>query len=332
LLHYKVLIITITAIAAVAVVIFSLISRALPVDKSPLPNTYTSKALMLINDQNSAGGTLSSMLSSSGLSSLASLAGVSTSGGATYSKLAVYLCTTNDFLDAVVKQFDLLHRYKIIKPDAKEPPKSPLAQSRKALKSHLKAEIDEDSGVLSIAFTDTDPAFAQKVAHFCAQWLNDRFDSLNLDQNKLQKQNLDKSITNTYKQIEDLENQSLQLGRSLETNSFGAVSLEQERLSLELEAQKQIYTQLRTQDEVLKVTIASTTPVFQILQQADKPDQKSGPSRGLICIIVTFAAFFISVFISFVLNAVTNVKNDSEAMAKLQGRAQGKTEWLGSGL
>jgi uncharacterized protein involved in exopolysaccharide biosynthesis len=67
--------------------------------------------------------------------------------------------------------------------------------------------------------------------------------------------------------------------------------------------------------------MASEKPVFQVLEKAEVPDQKSGPGRGMLCIIVTFAAFFFSVFLAFVLNAIENIKKDPEAMAKLKGAA-----------
>ena len=88
-------------------------------------------------------------------------------------------------------------------------------------------------------------------------------------------------------------------------------------LVLELEAQEQVYKQLKTQYELLKVEMASETPVFQILEHAEVPDRKSAPSRGMLCIIATFAAFFMSVFIAFALNAIENIKRDPEAMKKL---------------
>jgi uncharacterized protein involved in exopolysaccharide biosynthesis len=65
--------------------------------------------------------------------------------------------------------------------------------------------------------------------------------------------------------------------------------------------------------------MASEKPVFQVLELAEVPDQKSGPGRGMICIIVTFAAAFFSVFLAFVLNAIENIRKDPEAMAKLRG-------------
>ena len=41
----------------------------------------------------------------------------------------------------------------------------------------------------------------------------------------------------------------------------------------------------------------SEQPVFQIIERPEVPDMKSKPSLGKLCIVVTFAAFFISVFI-----------------------------------
>ena len=86
---------------------------------------------------------------------------------------------------------------------------------------------------------------------------------------------------------------------------------------MELKVQEEIYAQLKAQYEMLKVTMASEQPVFQILEYAEVPDQKSKPSRGMLCIIVTFAAFFVSVFLAFLLNAIKNIKNDPVAMEKL---------------
>ena len=86
---------------------------------------------------------------------------------------------------------------------------------------------------------------------------------------------------------------------------------------MELDAQRQVYKQLKTQYELLKIEMQSESPVFQVLERPEISDKKSEPSRGKLCIIVTFAAFFASVFAAFLLNAIENIKNDSEAMRKL---------------
>ena len=105
------LIILIVVLTMVFVVAYSVISLMLPPDKSFLSNEYTPRSLMLISDAKSSGGALSSMLSSSGLGGLASLAGISASSGQTYSSLAVYLVETNTFLDTIIEKFNIVKRY-----------------------------------------------------------------------------------------------------------------------------------------------------------------------------------------------------------------------------
>jgi uncharacterized protein involved in exopolysaccharide biosynthesis len=308
--HRKVMILVITFTAMVGVVVFSIVSLVLPAEISPLPNTYTPSALMVVNNTSSSGSAMSAALG--GLGGLAGLAGVST--GPTFSELAIYLVGTNTLLDAVVDEFDLITKYEI--------EKSPRAESRKALKKKLIAAYDEKSGVFTISFTDTDPAFAQTVVNFCVLFLEKRFDEIAVDKNKLEKENLEINIANTYQEIQNLEQEYHKLEYAVVSGgrfgSIPAITLEQNRITMELQTQKEVYTQLKVQYELLKVTMAGERPVFQILEMAEVPDQKSGPSRGLLCIIVTFAAGFFSVFLAFVLNAIANIRNDPEAMAKLR--------------
>jgi uncharacterized protein involved in exopolysaccharide biosynthesis len=309
----KIMIGAIVIAAMIGVVGFSVISLVLPPETSPLPNEYTPQAHMLINDTSSPGGSMASMINASGLGGIAGLAGVS-GAGATYSQLAVYLAGTNTFLDMVVDEFDMISRYKI--------EKSPRAQSRKALKNLLAAEYDDKSGVFSIGFTDIDPVFAQAVVNFCVTYMERRFNELGLDKSRIEKENLEINIANTFTGIQKMEEEIRQLEQSVNrgyvSGNIPAITLELSRLQTELGAQRQVYSQLRVQYELLRVNMASEKPVFQILELAEVPDQKSGPSRGLICVIVTVAAGFMAVFLAFVLNMISNIRNDPEAMAKLR--------------
>ena len=312
LLRRKWMIIGICVAAMIFAVVISILSLKLPPEKSFLPNEYTPKAQMLINNDSSSGG-LSSMLSSSGLGSLANLAGVNVSGGSSNSALAGYLVNSNTIQDAVVDKFDLITRYKI--------EKSPRASSREALKKKLSSNYDDDTGVFSVSFTDIDPKFAQEVVNYVVDLLEQRFLDLGIDQNKLSEANLKENIQNSYDNILSLQKQIQTLEGSVSNvynpNAAPSIMLDSTLLKMELNVQEQIYAQLKAQYESLKVTMASEQPVFQILEYAEVPDKKSGPSRGKLCIIITFAAFFLSVFLAFALNAVENIKNDSEAMSKL---------------
>ena len=256
------------------------------------------------------------MLSSSGLGSLASLAGVSVSGGGvSYSSLAQYLVNSNTIQDAVVQKFNLIDRYKI--------QKFPVASSREALKKNLSASFDDKTGIFTVSFTDRDPVFAQAVVNYVVDLLEKRFLEIGVDQNKLAAANLEENINTAYNNMLDLQQQIHDLEKkSIYGYDFasGSLVMDSTMLELEFKVQQQIYSGLKAQYESLKVTMASEQPIFQILEYAEIPDQKSGPSRGKLCIIVAFAAFFMSVFLAFLLNAIQNIKKDPQAMAKLKGK------------
>lgn len=314
--RYKVMIIVVTLIAMIGVVIYSVISLKLPPEKSFLPNKYTAQAQMLINNDSSSSGGLSSMLSSSGLGSLASMAGVSVPGGASNSSLAGYLVHSNSVLDEVVKNFNLVERYNI--------EEYVVSASRDALKGVLTSNFDDETGVFSVSFTDIDPVFAKDVVNFVVSLLESKFLEMGIDKNSLTKENLEANIENTYNEILKLQKEIQEIEYSVSNvynpNQTKSIVMDATLKKMELSVQQEIYAQLKAQYEMLKVTMSSEQPVFQILEFAEVPDRKSAPSRGMLCIIVTFAAFFVSVFIAFLLNALKNIKNDPVAMSKLKGK------------
>jgi uncharacterized protein involved in exopolysaccharide biosynthesis len=268
---------------------------------------------MLINNSSSSGGGIAAAINASGLGGLAGMAGVNLGSGSTFSDLAIYLVNSDTLLDSVVERFDLIRRYKI--------EDHPIAESRKALKKKLKAEYDKASGVFTIGFSDYDPVFACDVVNYCVDCISKLFDGLGLDKNLQQKKNLEKSIVAAYESIRAMEKEIQELEMSA-TVLYGGpapnVTMESRRINMELNAQQQIYSQLRVQLELVNTAIASETPVFQVLEKAQVPDLKSGPGRGMLCVIVTLGAFFFSVFLAFALDALEYIKNDPEAMEKFR--------------
>lgn len=310
LLRRKWLIIGLTAFAMVAVVVYSIISLKLPPEKSYLPNSYKVSANMLITDSNSSGG----INLSGSASALASLMGMNLSGssGSSTSSLILYLTKSNPFYDAIAEHFNLYEKFAF--------EKSPIANTRTAISKQVSTEYESSTGVLTVSFEDIDPEYAVEVVNFVVDWISSKLDELGVDNNKISKDNLEKNIDSSWseilrltKELSDMQDRVAQ-GRALWTKE---ATIEQKRIELELSAQQEVYKQLRSQLELLKVKMATEAPTFQILERAAVPDIKSGPSRGKLCIIVTFAAFFISIFLAFLLNAIENIKKDPEAMEKL---------------
>lgn len=314
LLAHKRLIVGVTAVSALFSAVISIVSLKLPPEKSFMPNQFTVQSHMLVNDSENSSS-LSSLLGSSA-AGLASLAGISAAKGSSNSALASYILQSNGLLDAVADKFKLIEKWNI--------EKHPRSSCRDMLKKMLVSDFDDETGVFTVKFTDIDPAFARDVVNFSVDYLESVFLSLGIDKNLLKKENLESNINAAFREITALQQQIKNVEHSVSdvysVAQLGEVSLKASLLKLELEAQEEIYKQLKAQYEMVKIEIANDSPVFQILERAEIPDRKSKPSRGKLCIIVTFAGFFISVFAAFFLNAVENIRSDDEAMKKLSGR------------
>lgn len=102
------------------------------------------------------------------------------------------------------------------------------------------------------------------------------------------------------------------------------IALDFAHLKRDLKVQEAIYTYLIQQYESLKLTITGSDPIFQVLEKAEIPDRKSGPSRGKLVIIVTMAGFFMSLFLAFILEFIRNLRQDKVRLEKL------KEAWTGS--
>jgi tyrosine-protein kinase Etk/Wzc len=94
-----------------------------------------------------------------------------------------------------------------------------------------------------------------------------------------------------------------------------------EHLSSALDIQKSIYKAMSEQYELTKLSLESE-PVFTVLDAAEVPDQKIGPSRGRICIIAVILASIGSLALALLLNSIKKLSIEPSAFRKLKGRVE----------
>jgi len=299
----KIMIITITLFAMVGVVIFSIVSIRLPPEISPLPNRYTSRAYMLITEGRSPAGERETLL------------GYGARRGQTYAGLALFLLRSNTLLDSVIDDLILMGRYEYDGLYA--------TITRGMLRDGMGPRHNGHNGVLSVSFTHTDPFFARDVVNLTVFHLENRFLELGIDRTRAEQERLDLHLAEVFQNILLLDEERRRLEHSvafipLVGGNLPAIMADISRATMESEAMRQVYTQLRIQHEVLRATVAAEIPMLQILEFAEVPNQRSEPSRAMICIIVSLVAGVFSVLLAFVMEGISSIRNDPVAMAKLR--------------
>ena len=301
----KIMIIAITVFAMVGVVVFSIISLKLPSETSPLPNVYTSRAYMLITE-----GRLPAA------DHRETLLGYGFRRGPSYADLALFLLRSNALLDSVI--YDVtLSRYGYNGLHT--------VLTRGMLRSGLGPRHNENSGVLSVSFTHIDPVFARDVVNLTVARLENRFVEIGLERSRTEQKALELHLTEVFQNILLLDEERRRLEQSvafipLTGGSVPAIMADISRATMESEAMRQVYAQLRVQHEMLRANMAAETTMLQILELAEVPYERSGPSRARLCIIVSLVAVFFSVLLAFALETISNIRKDPVAMAKLRRR------------
>ncbi len=314
--HKKFIIISTLSIVGISL-IYLIISIILPPEMSPLPDIYTSSALVLVSDESRGG--ISSIMAAPGLSDLASLAGL---GGASmsYGKLAITLLKSRSIVDIIAEKFDIAKRYHI--------EEDSIGNKRKAILRHLITDFDTETSTLKIEYTDYDPEFAKNVVNQFVEILDKRFVNIGINRKRIQRDQLEHKLIEVKKEITRLELliKDFQTRYKIFTESFYSdyvgvlppqnqlpqLAMEFQRLQRDLMVQEKIYEMLTPQYELLKLTVEGEGQIIQVLELGEAPDVKSGPSRALILIIVVFITILSNFLIVFTYNWIKAIKKDNK--------------------
>ena len=99
-------------------------------------------------------------------------------------------------------------------------------------------------------------------------------------------------------------------GRTMPSRSqLPQLELELRRLQTDLEIQQRIYQTVTEQYEVARLT-AETDPAFTVLEMAEVPDRKAGPSRGQLSMTVTIIGFAGSIFLAYLIHFMRSIWAD----------------------
>jgi len=163
----------------------------------------------------------------------------------------------------------------------------------------------KDDPVLTVSFTDIDPAFAKEVAEYASELLIKMFYDVSVDDNTINLKNYREAMDASFAKIVQYEKDIQELEQSVSNSyasSIPSIMFDVQMKKMELEAEQTIYANFRGQHELLSIQMENEPTMLKIIQEAEVPEEKSGPSRAMICIIVDLIVFvgcFVWVFIKY---------------------------------
>ncbi|MGA7161817.1 MAG: Wzz/FepE/Etk N-terminal domain-containing protein [Bacteroidota bacterium] len=274
------LIVKVTALVTVAAVIISLL----------LPKSYRSTVVILPEtNQNKL----------SGLSNLASLAGVNVGSDVPLSRLYPTIATSEAVLKNVIYQKyktesfpDSADLLKIWDVDEKDPQLA-YESMLKTLRDGLEVSLDIKTSVLTISLLTKEPQLSADIVNTVASEL-DLFVRTKRTTNASEQR---KWIEERMKEVEaDLEKSENALKDFRENNRRVSDSpqllLEQERFIREVQINSTLYTELKRQYELAKIDEIKNIPIVNIMDAGRAAVWKEKPKKS----IIVLTSFFLSLF------------------------------------
>jgi uncharacterized protein involved in exopolysaccharide biosynthesis len=235
----------------------------------------------------------------SGLSNLATLAGVNVGGEVSLSKLYPTIVTSEAVLKNVIYQkyrtklfADSTDLIKIWDVDDKDPQLAYEAML-KSLRDGLEVSLDNKTSVLSISLLTREPQLSADIVNTVASEL-DVFVRTKRTTNASEQR---KWIEGRLKEVKgDLEKSENALKNFRENNRRVSDSpqllLEQERFIREVQINSTLYTELKKQYELTKIEEIKNIPIVNIMDAGRPAAKKEKPKRSSIVLVSLFLSLF----------------------------------------
>ena len=124
-------------------------------------------------------------------------------------------------------------------------------------------------------------------------------------------------------QMADFEKTGGGVGPSL--SETPTALMEYANIMAELELATKVYGTLYSNLETMKLQDASEKVFVEVIDRAVPPEKKTGPSRGMICVVGTMAGGFLGILLALALNAFRKLIADPEIRLKFASGNEGKT-------
>ena len=162
---------------------------------------------------------------------------------------------------------------------------------------------DTKTGLLTISWSDEDPAFAKQMLDRVIAELQYYLDNEYESDAKREREFVEDQLKKATTELEYWE-------RQVPSKKLTLDKIARERL-----AATTVYTELRKQLEIAKITEAKEITSFRVLDKPFVPVRRDSPKRTKICALTLVTSGFLAVFLIFAHNAVSNAIHRSRAIS-----------------
>ncbi len=167
---------------------------------------------------------------------------------------------------------------------------------QKRFKGIYSVKMDDETGLITISWIDEDPEFTKLMLDRTVQELKYFLENEYESDAKRERIFVESQLNASEKELEYWEKQ-------IPSDKLTLSKIQRERV-----AAQTVYTELRKQLELSKISEVKEIIRFKVLDQAFVPEQKFKPKRAFICALTIVVSGFFSIFIIFFMGIIKRQK------------------------
>lgn len=161
----------------------------------------------------------------------------------------------------------------------------------KAIDQNIVCDVDKNTMVITISVTDQNPVICATMADTVKNRLQNFITDYRTSKARVDLEYNRKLYQETKTRYDKARRLYAEFTDANQDIILQTVRQRQVELENEMQLQYNAYTQVAAQLMAAEAKVQEDTPAFTTLQSATVPVQKTGPKRGLMCIIFLFLAF-----------------------------------------
>ena len=152
----------------------------------------------------------------------------------------------------------------------------------------LSVEVDKKSQIIEIVAEMPDAVAAAEIAGLVVQGLTTQVTNHKTEKTKIYLDFIEERFLEAKKDYERIQKRVARYSDRNRNLADALAQAEHQRLKYELDIAFEVYKQLTTQLEQVKIKIKEETPVFTVLEPVRIPEKKDKPKRMIILLVSIF--------------------------------------------
>lgn len=195
-------------------------------------------------------------------------------------------------------------------------PSKEVDRALKSIKGKVSVSINDESGLMSISVTASEPRLSADLVESFTDHLTNRVREIRTEKIRERLNFIEQRFREAEQELETAEDQLAQFLERNQNPTTATLRFRRDRLQRQVTFKEQLYSEIQSQLTKTRLELQRRQPVLTVVEKAVPPLKRSWPSRTLIVLVSLFFGLALGIGLALV-QALVNLRGSAEERRKV---------------